>query len=62
MKEKKIDNIDIVSNCFDDLGGSFAQREVILLKLIDFNKDEKNNYSNIIKDLIINKRKFNKYE
>ena len=62
MKEKKIDNIDIVSNCFADLGGSFAQREVILLKLIDSNKGKKNNYTKVIKDKIINKRKFDECE
>jgi len=58
---KKIENIDIVSNSLANLGGSFAQREIILLQLIDINKGKRNDYTQIIKDKIFDKKKLNEY-
>ena len=61
MINKKIENIDIVSNSLANLGGSFAQREIILLQLIDINKGKRNDYTQIIKDKIFDKKKLNEY-
>ena len=56
LDKNKIDNINIISDNFIGLGGSFAQREVILLQLLNINDDLENNYNKIIKDNIIKKK------
>ena len=56
LDKNKIDNINIISDNFIGLGGSFAQREVILLQLLSINDDLENNYNKIIKDNIIKKK------